>query len=533
MHDTTGSEIAEFSSLEMMESEAVMKGLDPERFDKIQYYGLVESGKVYGKEFSGSKMQKCRFTKCEFHDVAFSGTTGSASSFKHCVLKNCTVENANFDFADFQGSFLLSDSPDANIVSSGFNHSNFSDANWEGVSFSGCSFDSAHFQNTTVKDSKCKHCNFENAHFENAAFENIDLSRASLDYSTMENVSFNNVTLPITGILHAFHGLNNVEKNGTNVDFKFPDSEVKITLAELLSTLERLQPFFFKINDFFVLANTQIYHGNSDLAFKYIQAGVTHSLQFMDFRMVGYYCKLASLNYTFRNESLRQLYEMLKSDRIVGEMTTHEYQTYLFEMDRIKRLLIDRPFGQPQMKISLETDINLGEVEDSKLIGSLFRTLEEGAPQAIHHLEVRHNSPYWFDLILSDSLPSLFSYGAYFLSAFMAGSAIVSEFLKRADQYYSVQVKRNTLQKGKIELEEMKRRQESATHGDKRDRPREESASVPAAVRERILNISVTIRADQELPKELREFTVNMREMEGKGESPRELTTSPEESPKD
>lgn len=244
MDDPRDTQIAVYSSLEMMESESFMKGLDPERFDKINYYGLVESGKNYGKEFHGSKIKKCHFTRCHFNDVSFIGTTGSSSSFKDCRLANCHIKNANFDFADFQGSHLLSDTLEPNIVSSGFNHSNFSDAVWEGVRFSGCSFDTGRFENTIVRNSECKHCNFENAHFENAVFKNIDLSRVSVDYSTMKNVRFENVTLSTTGILHAFHGLDNVGRYGKNVSFKFPDSDTTISFPELLDNLEKMQPFF-------------------------------------------------------------------------------------------------------------------------------------------------------------------------------------------------------------------------------------------------------------------------------------------------
>ena len=497
-----------YSSFETMTSEAFMKELDPNRFDKINYFGLVERGQVYGSDFHGSKIKKCHFTRCEFNDVSFTGTSGSSSSFKECVLNNCHIRNANFDFADFQGSRFLNDTNVPNIVSTGFNHSNFSHAAWEGVRFSGCSFDSGRFENTHVRDSECTNCNFENVHFENAVFENIDLSKASLDFSTMNNVTFNNVVLQLPGILHAYRGLENVERYGRNVSFKFPDSKVVISFSKLLENLEKMQPFFCRVNDFFVPANIQIFRGNNEQALEFIRSGVIHSLQFMDFRMIGYYCKLASLHYTFKNESLRQLYEMLQSDEIIEKMTPHEYQTYLFEMDRIKRLLIDRPFGQAQLKVSIETDITFNEVDDSKIVSTLFGTVHEAAPQSNHHLEVRHNSPYWFDLLISGSHTDLFTYCGYFFGGFMLLTTIASTYQKLVNQHYVNKIKKIEAKEKEVDFDTKRKRNRLERDDFITALLLKERKDAVSPIADRIVGVTVTFVTAQDVPKGLRKFTL-------------------------
>lgn len=257
-----------------------------------------------------------------------------------------------------------------------------------------------------------------------------------------------------------------------------------------------------------MLANTQIYKGNNELAFMYIQEGVMHSLNVRDFRMVGYYSRLASLNYTFKSESLRQLYEMLQLDAITERMTPHEYQTYMFEMDRIKRLLIDRPFGQAQMRLSVETDIGFDEVEDSKIVSSLFSTVQKAAPQSVHHLEVRLNSPYWFDLLISGSPNDLCTYCGYFFGGFMALTTMAASYYKLVNLVYDKQLKKIDIETKRFDLEQKKRQRAVEKADQLSQRLLQQKADAALPVADRVVGVSVSFNDVHEIPDGLRKFSL-------------------------
>ncbi|WP_161625357.1 pentapeptide repeat-containing protein [Maridesulfovibrio hydrothermalis] len=483
-----------------------MRQFDPSLFDSIDYSGMQACEQSYGKEFDGSKIKKAHFTKCFFNEVSFLGTSGASSSFEECVLKNCQIKNSCFDFSNF----TKSDHSKADIAASSFAYTNFAKSNLDGITFRGCNFESSYFKNASLRNSNCWDCSFENAHFENSVFENIDLSRTNIDFSIMENVSFKNVKLPLVGILHSFGGLENAEKNSDNILFKFPASDVEITFSELVSKLEDIQAFFSKTNDFFTLSTINIYFGKHDLAYEYLKKGLRYSLAQKDFRMIGYYCKLASLNLFFTKKQLRNLYEGLKSDSIVQILTEHEYQAYSYELDRIKRMLIDSPFGLPEMKITLATDIHPEEVTvTAEMFSYLNEAIEEYAPQASDHMIFRHNSPYLIELILSDSAVVLGNLALAVLKGFLGATSAVMAVQKVYDGYYRTEGVKLDNKYKRLEIEEKERLlQKHPAHVHTRQNKKKFLPSTPLKRRVKSVNIMMHAKREASVPKQFRELTI-------------------------
>lgn len=501
--------IAEFSRMEIARGESFMKQLDPARVDAKDYYGLQVVGKHFGEEFEGAKIKKCHFTQCQFIDVSFVGTSGGSSSFKECFLRNCRIENACFDISDFSNTHLSCDQLSTSISASSFSYSNFSESRLSRISCRGCNFENTFFKKTTIEKSEWHHCSFENARFENTEFLDSDLSNTSIDYSWFKNASFNNVRLPLVGLLHTFDGLINVEKYADNITFYFPSSNTDLSFSDLVERLDDVQAYFFSINDFFILTSLNIYLGNHELAYSYLEMGLRYSLSYKDFRMIGYYCKLASINHFFTKEQLRQLYANLRSTSLISSMSGHEYQIFLLEMDRIKRLLIDGPFGLPQMKILITTDINISDATlTAEMLSYLNESIEAHASQSSNHVSLRHNSPLSFELFLSDSLLSLYGFALMLSTGLLGLTKIIAKIQNVIyDQHKIEGIK---LENKLKELDLEKKRRELGTEIiDGLPIQTNETIVLPSPqVASSVVSISLSFQTDFDLPKELREVEI-------------------------
>ncbi len=510
MNNSSDYVIVEFSNIELMRAESVLRQMDPVRFDAINYFGMQVHDRKYGKEFEGEKIAKCKFTKCEFDEVSFWGTAGVSSVFKECVLRNCRFKNACFDFSNFSKTQLADNNSMTHIEASSFTHTDFSDANLSGIKCNGCDFENSYFQNAVVRNSVFQHCNFENAYFENTLFEDIDLSRTSIDFSIMKNVEFKNVKLPFTGILHSFGGLQNIQNQMDNVTFKFPQSDVEILFEEFIGKLEDLEAFFFKINDFFTLATINIYFGNHDLAYQYLGRGLWYCLEQKEFRMIGYLCKLASLNHFFTKEQLQRLYEKMKSNEFIKTMNSHEYYIYLYELDRTKRMLVDNPFGLPQIKISVETEIFPEEIRlMSDALSFVDEAIQMYAPQASTYKTLRHNSPLLIEIFSSDTLDTLYKLAILLSAGLLGVTTTISRVYKIITEHNKIIGLRLDNELKEIEIESKRYQLQSHESQTLIERGSKPNVPFSAHIGERIKSISFSIYTNTTLPDKLRDVVID------------------------
>jgi uncharacterized protein YjbI with pentapeptide repeats len=514
MTDLRASSFDGFSNVDIIRAESLMRKLDPGRFDQIDYFGLEATGHTYGKEFDGEKIKKCHFELCTFSDVAFVGATGASCSFRNCTLINCVVRDTCFDFADFSGTTISVNTQGENIQSSGFAYSNFSDARIYNVEFRGCNFDSSNFGRTHITNSSFKFCNFENACFDGTTFTNTDLSNASIDFSMLRDVTFNNVKLSMISLLHSFYGLQNAEKFSASTVVKFPSSDVEIGFPEFIDKLTDMQPFFFKINDFFSLSTSSIYFGDHDIAYKYIRQGLSHSLKYRDFRMIGYYCKLASLNHFFTRDQLKQLYEGLRSDNIVQSMTSHEYDVYTFELDRIRRILIDRPFGLPQVSITIATSISQDDIYGASLLTAhLTRLLKTHLPQSNNYITMRHNSPFDFIITISDHISQLYGCALLISTSIFGITPVILRYQKIIYEQLRIEGQKLEVEKKKIEVEmakldaDIKRGRQAAPSSELSLIPASGPQYLPSEQADRVLSVELRVSADVNVDQRIRELT--------------------------
>lgn len=390
-----------YSKLDLEVSESILLKLDPNRFNKFDYKSVNAYKETFGSDYEGGHISKSQYDNCNFNNVFFDGTQGDSTKFINCLFSNCRLENANFEHSDFSCSSI---SKNSTIYSCGFAKSNFSNACFDNVKISGCSFIETWLADTYIRNSTFEYCNFENSMFDSVTFENLDLSKVSIDYAEFRNCSLNNVIFQFFSILHSFNGLKFIKENENKVFLKFPDSPIQISGKEFLLSLKDLEAYFYFKNDYFTLANINIFFGENNIAYKNIVSGLNYCFKKSDFKEIKYLCKLASNNLFFSKKQLIELYTLLSNKEIIDDMTYPEYRNYLDEMEGIKRLLIDNPYGLPQTKITIETDIEYTDTKNvSRIIENINKAYSLVSEQSSTHLSIRHNSPDIFEFFLSNN----------------------------------------------------------------------------------------------------------------------------------
>jgi uncharacterized protein YjbI with pentapeptide repeats len=393
-----------YSKQELKHAESMLASLDPDRFKNFDYYHSDIINKSFDSRFDGNKMRKSYYRNCRFKNVVFDGTAGESSIIKECVFMDCSFENARFDNSDFTGTSFLPNKSTNKLAACGFSNSNFTNSTLNGLSISGSNFVESWFDNTIIENTSFICCNFEGSLFDNVRIANCDFSKASLEYVEFNDCVFSKSTFQIFSMLHSFNGLKYIEQHKDEVELKFPDSKKQISGRVFLDILDEIEAYFYYKKDFFALANINIYYGKTETAFQYILQGLDDSFNNKDFKLIRYICKLASLNLFFTKSQLSQIYSILQNNSHINELNHYEYKNYLDEMDNIKKILIDNPFNLPQMKISIETDIDYNDTENvAEIIKYINKSYNLVSPDSPTYVTITHNSPDIFDFFLSNN----------------------------------------------------------------------------------------------------------------------------------
>lgn len=400
--------LEKYTKFDLSSAKSILLSIAPDATEFFDYNRIKARNQYYDSNFNGNSIVKSEFEKCVFHDVHFDGTAGESSKFLDCNFNDCYFNNARLDNSNFSGSKFVWQKNTAIINSSDFSNCNFTNVNFDGISVSGCNFITSWFEKALITNTNYNYCNFENSTFNSVLIENSDLSKVSLDYVEFQNCKLINSTFQIFSILRSFNGLNHIYKYQDEVFLKFPDSQAKVSGREFLCILNDIKSYFYYKNDFFALANIEIFLGQNESAYNSILLGLENSLNKRDFKEIKYLCKLASSNLFFTKSQLNYLYALLTNDNVIKKLTSSEYRNYLTEINNIKRILIDNPYNLPQMRITIETDIDYMDTEKVGMVINYINTAYRiSSPDSPTYLTISHNSPDIFEFYLSNSEPLL------------------------------------------------------------------------------------------------------------------------------
>lgn len=415
-----------FSEIEYLTAKTVLKSFDSEHFSDADYFTPQICGQIFDESFQGSLVQKPNFVGCSFTDIQFEGNNAIDSSMVKSDFVNVVFQDVCMNYSNLTDSKFSH----TKFVNCGCSNCNFSGTKILDSSTIGCDFIRSYFYETTISKTEFLRCSFEEAEFKDSKFLDVDLSQAGLDYAFLDSVSFTRTILPFWGVLRSFGGLNALSQKSEDVQIKYSSFSREISVAEFLSKLESLQAYFYKKGQYFVLANVCIFLGRQMEALTYILEGLQLSIQARDFRTIRHLCELASKNRFFSKKNLRQLYDLLTSDGATADMNYYEYRLYLAEIQKIKHLLIDNPFGLPRMRLIIQTSI---PCDDYKSLAILLRFIDKSIqyylPQSIYSISIYRNSPPQLDVSICEALKDLFPFLLLFATIiFGAGNKSVGFF---------------------------------------------------------------------------------------------------------
>lgn len=515
-----------FSQIEYINAENIMKSLDPSNFSDNDYVSAYIVDSVIGSDYQGQCVKQPQFYNSVFNKVHFDGINGISSKIINCTFNETRFKDSGMTNSDFSNSKFLNMCFFDNC---GCNKSNFSGVEFNHFFANASVFDEGYFVGSKFVCSEFAHCSFENAQFKNCVFEQCDLIHGNLEYSTFVSPIFNGVVLPFWGILKSF-GLLPELKDNMNVTIKYAAAGREIQVNEFFDLLIPIQPYLYKKEEFFALANINIFLGHQEKALVYILMGLDKALKERDFRTIRYLCKLSSINYFFTKENLKKLYNAIIFNSHIAEMNNHEYQIYLHEVLEIKRLLIDNPFSMPQMTITCHTNFNAEDYNSWICFIKLFETtVKQVLPQSNYYFSVRHNSPPLFEFFLSDSVFNLYEYIIDFIQ-FCAYSTTAIKFVKHLltvyKEYQSARTEK-VLQDANVEkahlenalLQEKIRSKQIETEMsilklEERKKQLEESPKkkllVPSVIKENIKSIKIELNSPDEESLPLREYYIEI-----------------------
>lgn len=422
----------EFTIFEYENSEALMRSLDPLTLSNDDYVFAHIENKTIGSDYQGQCVKQPRFFNSIFNGTNFDGIHGQSSRIINCIFNKSRFKDSGMAMSDFSSTKFYDNSSFDNC---GCSKSNFTNTIFNKFIANASVFTECFFIQTIFENSNFHHCSFENSQFKKCTFEKCNLIHTTLEFATFENVQFYDVTLPFWGILKSF-GLLNEIKNQKNICIKYSNMGKEISVPEFLDLLNPIQPYLYRKEEFFALANINIFLGNHDKAFYYLLLGLNKGLKERDFRTIRFLCKLASYAIFFHRDDLKKLYNAIITNSYISGMNNHEYQLYLQEAIEIKKLLLDNPFSMPQMTITCYTSFNQDDYSLwAEFIKFLETIIKKYLPNCYYYFSIRRNSPPVYEIFISDLLPNLYEFGTFFLE-FCTFSAVAIKFIDKLTNLY-------------------------------------------------------------------------------------------------
>ena len=427
-------------------------------FRNYQVLSEPIKNKKFTQNINLQALVKPQFNNCDFISSNFIGMGLSSSFFVKSNLKNCNIDNSNLKFS----SFIMSDIKNSFIKSTSFDNVTFDTCKIINCDIVGCCFENTIFSKNILNCLRIKYCDFEGAILNDVKIINSDLSKIGLNFVELNNVYIENVIFPLIDMFHCYNGLQLISKFSDSIFLKIENDT--ISGKECLMHLDALLCFFYSKKDFMAVSNIYIFVGEHENAYFNIINGLKYSLEKKDFKMIHSLCKLASNNNFFTRKQLQDFYNLLQSDDIISQLSCYEYRYFVNEMKEIKDLLINMPFGMPQLIIEIDTNILADDYKNlSSMHKEIDRIIDTYLPQSNKYLSIRHNSPNIIEVFISDVLPNLVVFAGYFSAIMLGTTKIIKEIqtiIKNNKELKGVEldnlIKEQELEKKKIDLKKEK-----------------------------------------------------------------------------
>lgn len=401
--------------------------IDKHYFENYSVFPTPIKNRMFHPTDDFSNMTKFHFVDCIFFNPNLNGIPGGNSVFQNDRFYKCQIKNANFHYSSFSECTLFH----VSIADSSMEDTEFNCNKLVNCRFSGCSWSNSYFKNCVISNLTTEYCDFDSAVLSDVTIANTNFLSTGFNYVEFSHVIIKKVVFPLIDFFHTFNGLDLLSEYTDNISFETGYSAQTISGEKCLEDMDIFLAYFCGKNDYFAIATILIYQSKQSDAYNCIIVGLRKGLQTKNFKLILNLCKLASRNCFFSKKQLQDFYNLLQSESVSQHLSAYEYKYYLKEMTDIRNLLIDNPFGMPQICIEISTTIQPDDYTSlNHLLKEIDFAADIGLPQASKYLTLRHNSPDVLEVFLSDILPNLFIFLGMISSVLFGTTKVISELQK-------------------------------------------------------------------------------------------------------
>lgn len=375
-------------------------------FDLDSYPPVLAENTTFGSEFPGALIRKPQYSKCTFVGSTFNASDGAFSKFHHCRFYDCKFDNCDFRYSDLFDDVIGSKHTISTIESCNFSFSNFVNSTFSKIKFGGCSFRQMQFENTHFNQCSMQYSSIEQSSFKNCSISNLDLSKVSVRYCSFEDVTFDNVTFHILDLARNY-GLMPLLQHSTGIVVAFGNSQT-VSLQEAIDRLGKLIPYYIETQQYYELLNLYASTNNFAAILNILPRAFESVISRCDFAALQDLCELIVKYRICTEVQLREFYALIKQLIVPNNYPHYLRKSYNLYIENIKHLLVDNPYGYPEAKILLKTNIETLEDPDmSKLLTSIETNIRELAPSVDAEIQLTHHSPYDVLVVLYGALPEI------------------------------------------------------------------------------------------------------------------------------
>ncbi len=377
------------------------KSLLTTNYELDSYPPVLAENTTFGSEFPGALIRKPQYSKCTFVRSTFNAADGAFSKLHHCRFYDCKLNNCDFRYTDLFADIICSKHTISTIESCNFSFSNFIDSTFTQIQFSGCSFRQMQFENIHFNQCSMQYSSIEQSSFKNCSIRDLDLSKVSVRYCSFENVTFHILDLARN------YGLIPLLLQSTGVVVAFGNNQTA-SLQEAIGRLSKLIPYYIETQQYYELLNLYAVTNNSVAILNILPHAFESVISRCDFAALQDLCELV-VKYRICTEiQLREFYTLIKHLISPNNYPHYLRKSYNLYFENIKHLLVDNPYGYPEAKILLKTNIEtLEDTDMSKLLTAIETNIRELAPSVDAEIQLTHHSPYDVLVVLYGALPEL------------------------------------------------------------------------------------------------------------------------------
>lgn len=426
-----------------------------------QDYSKYAYGMRYTEPFQKLRIQNSNFENCTFR-AAFERTNLSGSRLNNCTFEKIEIANSNFQYSNLKNCEIK----DCTIEGS-----NFADCYLDNVSYSnnlfvGNNFSYTHFNKCNISGGELLSTSLEFSIFTDSTFRDLRLANLSMEYSEFDNVHMNNVILPFAQLPFIFNGLDYILNTNDKIAISANMKDCKsISVEEYVETFNDWKIFLFKKSLYFPLSNILLAEGNKEEALECILCGVIMTICNSDYRTLKYLCKLAAAHPCVSKSDCLKVYRRIKELIDSNLLNNEQYYNYMIHMQDIKNILVENPKCNPQLSVSLQTNIL---PEERKKLMYIVEFLDSIITKEYFGIDsktisMKHNSPYEILLIVIGSI-FILKEVTELIKTIISGIKVTTEDIisirsicnyKSQSDKLDIEIKKATLEKERLEAEKL------------------------------------------------------------------------------